>query len=124
MIRDSTVDISCLLFSADQGFAQEGDKPITRFPESMTEMLAYDVVLFGDVDPRQFTDRQLQLVSDFVARKGGGFGMIAGPRWSPLAFRNTPIEAILPVNIAHVQPDDPSATFDQGFRPVLTKEGA
>src|SRR5439155_2543116 len=75
MIRDRTVNISCLLTSADPSFAQEGDPPddktgfpgpIKRFPESIQEMMAYDVVLFGDVDPRQFSDAQLQLVSDFV----------------------------------------------------------
>jgi hypothetical protein len=81
LIRDRTVEVSCLLFSADSGFAQEGNRPITRFPETMPELLAYDVVLFGDVDPRQFTDAQLQLVADFVAKKGGGFGMVAGSRW-------------------------------------------
>jgi uncharacterized membrane protein len=131
MIRDKTVDISCLLTSADQTFAQEGDPPhdgfpgpITRFPESIEELMPYDVILFGDVDPRQFTDRQLQLISDFVSRKGGGFGMVAGSKWSPIAYRNTPIEAILPVNISHVQPEDPTAVYDQGFRPILTKEGA
>ena len=32
MIRDKTVDISCLLTSADPTFRQEGDKPITRVP--------------------------------------------------------------------------------------------
>ncbi len=131
MIRDKTVDISCLLTSADQTFAQEGDPPhegfpgpITRFPESIEELMPYDVILFGDVDPRQFTDRQLQLVSDFVAKKGGGFGMVAGPKWSPLAFRNTPIEAILPVIIARVQTEDPTAVYDQPYRPALTREGA
>ena len=36
----------------------------------------------------------------------------------------TPIEAILPVNITHVQPEDPTSAFDEGFRPVLTKEGS
>ena len=131
MIRDKTVDISCLLTSADQGFAQEGDVahegfpgPLTRFPESIEELMPYDVILFGDVEPRQFTDHQLQLVSDFVSHHGGGFGMIAGPQTTPAAFRNTPIEAILPVNITHVLPEEPTAVFDQGFRPVLTKEGA
>jgi uncharacterized membrane protein len=123
MIRDSTVDISCLLFSADSGFAQEGDKPITRFPESMTEMLAYDVVIFGDVDPRQFTDRQLQLINDFVAKKGGGFGMVSGPKWSPIAYRNTAIEPILPVSISRVAPDE-SVNIAEGWRPFLTREGA
>ena len=48
MIRDKTIDISCLLTSADPTFRQEGDIPITRFPESIEELMSYDVVLFGD----------------------------------------------------------------------------
>lgn len=123
MIRDPSVEISCLLTSADPTFRQEGDKPITRFPESIEELMEYDVVVFGDVDPRQFSDAQLQLVSEFVSKRGGGFGMVAGPRFSPLAYRNTPIEAVLPVNISKVQPDD-GASIAQGFRPVLTRDGA
>ena len=124
MIRDVTVDISCLLTSADPTFVQEGDKPITRFPESIEELMEYDVVLLGDVDPRQFSDAQLQLVQEFVAKKGGGFGMVAGPQFSPLAYRNTPIEPILPVGIQRVQPETSGTSITQGFRPVLTKEGA
>lgn len=123
-IRDKTISVSCLLTSADPSFIQEGTRPIRRFPESMEELLTYDVVLFGDVDPRQFTDAQLQLVSDFVSKKGGGFGMVAGPRWSPQAFRNTPIEALLPVNISHVDASPISASIVDGFRPVLTPAGA
>ena len=123
MIRDKTVDISCLLTSADPNFAQEGDVPIRRFPESIEELRQYDVVLFGDVDPRQFSDAQLQLVSDFVTKWGGGFGMVAGPRWSPQAFRNTAIEPLLPVVISRVETEINPATITQGFRPVLTKEG-
>lgn len=122
MIRDKSVNISCLLTSADPTFAQEGDRPIKRFPESMTELLDYDVVLFGDVDPRQFTDAQLQLVSDFVSKKGGGFGMVAGPRWSPQAYRNTAIEPILPVILSRVDSSD-TRNITQGFRPVLTRDG-
>ncbi|MCC6422549.1 MAG: hypothetical protein IT447_03655 [Phycisphaerales bacterium] len=123
MIRDKTVDISCLLTSADPNFAQEGDRPIRRFPESIGELLDYDVVLFGDVDPRQFSDAQLQLINEFVSKKGGGFGMVAGPRWSPQAWRNTAIEPILPVSIARVEEAD-QGNITQGFRPVLTREGA
>ncbi len=124
MIRDQTVDISCLLTSADPDFRQEGDKPITRFPENMDELMAYDVVLFGDVDPQQqFSDAQLQLVADFVSKKAGGFGMVAGPRFSPQKYRNTAIEPILPVDISRVQIDDARASITSGFRPLLTKEG-
>jgi uncharacterized membrane protein len=123
MIRDRTVDISCLLTSADPTFAQEGDRPIRRFPESIEELAEYDVVLFGDVDPRQFSDSQMQLVADFVNKRGGGFGMIAGPQYSPQAFRNTAIEPLLPVVISRVETEVDPPTITQGFRPVLTKEG-
>jgi uncharacterized membrane protein len=124
MIRDKTMELSCLLTSADPDFRQEGTRPITRFPESINEMMDYDVVIFGDVDPRQFSDAQLQLVSEFVSKKGGGFGMVAGPRFSPQAYRGTPIETILPVNISHTATEEDRGTITEGFRPVLTKEGA
>ncbi|HZN66109.1 MAG TPA: hypothetical protein VFB66_12510 [Tepidisphaeraceae bacterium] len=131
MIRDRTVNISCLLTSADPTFAQEGDPPaegfpgpVRRFPESVEEIMQYDVVLFGDVDPRQFTDTQIALVGEFVSKRGGGFGMVAGPRWSPAAYRNTLIEAMLPVSIARAQPDAPGDVITEGFRPMLTREGA
>ncbi len=125
MIRDKTVDISCLLTSADPSFAQEGDIPIRFFPESMSQLMDYDVVLMGDVDPRQFTDVQLQLIRDFVGQKGGGFGMVAGPRFAPQAYRNTAVEPLLPVSIAHVDSGEARPTaITSGFRPVLTREGA
>jgi uncharacterized membrane protein len=132
MIRDATVNISCLLTSADPTFAQEGDPadqktgfpgPIKRFPESIEEIMKYDVIIFGDVDPRQFTDAQLQLVKDFVSKRGGGFGMVAGPRFSPVAYRNGPLEEVLPVFISRVQEGRP-ASIKEGFRPELTRDGA
>jgi uncharacterized membrane protein len=123
--------VSCLLTSADPLFRQEGsDDPnrpqydnswrITAFPETMDRLLDYDVLVMGDVDPRQFTDAQLQMISDFVSKKGGGFAMVAGPRWSPQGYRNTPIESLLPVIITRTQADEDQASITQGFRPVLT----
>ncbi|HEX4053735.1 MAG TPA: glutamine amidotransferase [Tepidisphaeraceae bacterium] len=135
LLRDKTIKVSCLLTSADPSFRQEGsDDPnrpqhqdswrITAFPESMDQLLDYDVVIMGDVDPRQFTDAQLQMVSDFVSKKGGGFAMVAGPRWSPQSYRNTPIESILPVIITHTEADDERQSITEGFRPVLTRAAA
>ncbi|MGF1632385.1 MAG: hypothetical protein ACFCVE_00920 [Phycisphaerae bacterium] len=125
LMRDPTVEVSLLLTSADPSFRQEGDRPITRFPVNMDELLAYDVVLFGDVDPRQFTDRQLQLVNEFVSTKGGGFGMVAGPRWSPQSFRKTAVEPVLPVDISRTESTAATTgTIGEGFRPVLTTAGA
>ncbi|MGD0541785.1 MAG: VWA domain-containing protein [Tepidisphaeraceae bacterium] len=135
LLRDKTIKVSCLLTSADPSFRQEGsDDPnrpqyqnswrITAFPESMDRLLDYDVVILGDVDPRQFTDAQLQMISDFVSKKGGGFAMVAGPRWSPQSYRNSPIESLLPVIITHTESDDAQSSITQGFRPVLTRAAA
>lgn len=120
MMRDKSIQISTLLTSADSGYAQEGDRPIRFFPQTMDQLLEYDVVLLGDVDPRHFTDTQLQLIRDFVMHKGGGLGMVAGPRYSPQAWRNTPVEQILPVDISTVRAAEEGV---EGFRPLLTSEG-
>ncbi len=124
LIRDKTIAISCLLTSADESFAQEGDIPITRFPETLEELMEYDAVVFGDVDPRQFTDAQLQLVNEFVSRRGGGFGMVAGVRFAPQKFRNTAIEPLLPVDITRVDADAfAHQNVAEGFRLALTEDG-
>jgi len=135
LLRDRTIKVSCLLTSADPSFRQEGsDDPnrpehqnswrITAFPESMDQLLDYDVVIIGDVDPREFTDAQLQMIADFVSKKGGGFEMVAGPRWSPRSYRNTPIESVQPVIITHTQAEDELENITEGFRPVLTRAAA
>jgi uncharacterized membrane protein len=130
LLRDKTFSLSCLLASADFDFLQEGNKPLpssTRdtpghFPDKLEQLMAYDVLVIGDADPRYFSDSQLQLISEFVSR-GGGLMMVAGERWAPQAYRNTPIEALLPITLSHVQPTDPSATLTQGFRPVVSTAG-
>jgi uncharacterized membrane protein len=131
LIRDKSVDVSCLLASADFNFLQEGNKPLPsagknvagHFPDTIDQLMEYDVVVLGDVDPRYFSDSQLQLINEFVNR-GGGFEMVAGERFAPQAYRNTPIEALLPVSLSHVEITDPTVPISQGFRPVVTKVGA
>jgi uncharacterized membrane protein len=125
LIRDKTIECSLLLTSADTKFYQEGDKPITRFPETLEEILAYDVVLIGDVDPRQFTDDQLQLINEFVSRRGGGLGMVAGPLYAPSSYKGTAIEPLLPVDISRTEAErfGGSGTLAQGWRPLVTAEG-
>ena len=143
MIRDKTVNISCLLTSADFRFIQEhtdmaarGEAgkykyfPYSQFPLTLEQLMECDVVLLGDVNPaEQFSDKQLQMIAEFVSKKGGGFGMIAGPHYSPQAYRNTPIESVLPVNIGiyykptRQQQDEADRQATVGFRLEPTQEG-
>jgi hypothetical protein len=125
LLREPTVELSVLLLEADESFVQEGSDPVRRFPDTPEELNQFDVVLFGDVDPRAgwLTHAQTRMLLDFVGNRGGGFGLIAGERWAPHRFVGTGLERLVPVRI------DPSFTgrYDRtlisGFRPQLTPEG-
>lgn len=133
MIREPTINLSCYLQSADPGFTQEHSPqdfsqhlkyfPYREFPTSIEQLQEADVVLFGDVDPRRLSDPQLQLLRQFVEEYGGGFGMIAGERWSPIAYRGTPLQDVLPVNINNLQPDESRGPLTRGYRPIITQAG-
>ena len=97
LMREKTTQISCLLLSADNNFAQEGNLPINHFPDTQAQMDRYDVFLLGDVDPDYFSAAQDKIILRFVGRMGGGFGMIAGHQYAPFAYRNSPLARLLPI---------------------------
>jgi uncharacterized membrane protein len=122
-IREKTVDVSCLLLSADENFAQEGDVPITRFPETEEEMNNYDVLVIGDVDPQFFSPTQRKLIINFVGKKGGGLAWIAGSQFNPDSYKGTELEPLLPI-----VPDDPNSPITtpcdgSPFHMTMTPEG-
>jgi uncharacterized membrane protein len=71
---------------------------IARFPETKDQLINnYDVLIFGDVDPKSLTADQLDNVVEFVNVFGGGFIMIAGRQHAPADYLNTKIRDMLPV---------------------------
>jgi hypothetical protein len=124
-VREETMRVSVLLLEADERFVQEGTEPIRRFPESPEELLRYDVVFFGDVDPRAgwITTAQMDMLLDFVSNEGGGFALIAGERSTPHRFLGTPLEKLIPVRIDPEFLGRYEAPLTTGYRPVLTAEG-
>ena len=70
------------------------------FPAAKEELFAYDVILMGDADPSYMTQSQMQHLAAFVIEKGGGLLFIAGENFNPLAYRGTPMEQLLPIELA------------------------
>jgi len=123
-LRDKRLQLSILLRSADPTLRTD-PRYVFDFPETREEMLAYDLVIFGDVNPDYFTDQQLSLLDEFVRTEGGGFLMVAGRRFSPGAWRGTPVETMLPVEF-EAQPAMPAEAEFSGtatYRLLLTPEG-
>ncbi len=125
LLREPSIISSILLLSADRDFPQEGDEPIRRFPRDQQELNEYDVILFGDVDPRGgwISSTQMELIVDFVNRQGGGFGLIAGERYTPQRFYGTPLERIIPVELGVQRQGEFGEAARAPFRPQLTAAG-
>ena len=102
-----------------------------RFPKTLEELSTYDVVMFSDVGANtmnlpmnvflrlQPTVNKLELVAQYVAN-GGAFVMIGGYLTfqgiqARGAYKNTPIEALLPVELL---PYDDRQEKSAGITPV------
>lgn len=125
LLRDRRVELKCVLFDGDPSISRDPGSPyLDAFPGRREDLFGYDLVVFGDVDPKHFTPAQLELLSEFVSRSGGSFLMLAGRRFSPWSYRDTALERLLPVEFDRVLKEPPgAAVFDRPIRLALTPEG-
>lgn len=123
--RDETIQLSALLLSSDPEYADQDNAAVPVFPTNRDDLFSYDVVILGDVPPGFLTPTQMKNLVDFVTIKGGGLIQIAGQGSAPLAYKGTPIEDLLPVELADARDPTRGAAADDlaAFRPRLTLEG-
>ncbi len=96
--RDRRVELKTVLYEGDASITRGENAPfLERFPPNRDELFRYDLIIFGDVNPRRISATQMQYLNEFVSRFGGAFIMVAGKRYSPREYRGTPIENLLPV---------------------------
>lgn len=119
--KNKTMDLKVLLLDADDEYATQDKSALAHFPIK-EELNNFDVVILGDVDPKhpQLGEANLKNLADFVRERGGGLLTIAGERYSPHAFRRTPLEDVLPIELLAAPPP---AEHPTGYRPQLTTVG-
>jgi len=66
------------------------------FPLTAENLFEYEAIVFGNLSRSFFNDDQLNLLEDFVAKRGGGFLMVGSV---DEAFVDSPIADILPVEL-------------------------
>jgi hypothetical protein len=98
LLRDRRVDLKCVLVEADPDVARAKDSPyLEKFPARKEDLFQYDLVLYGDVDPKAVSAAQLENLSELVSRFGGALVLIAGRRFAPQAYRRGIMDNMLPV---------------------------
>ncbi len=102
--RESSIKSSVLLLAANRRYLQEGDVVLDLLPNSPEEWAEFDAIVLGDLHPQIFTDDQLEQIREHVGVRGGGLIWIGGEGATPLAWRGTPLEDLLPFAIDDAAP--------------------
>jgi hypothetical protein len=124
LMRDRRVDLKCYLVESDPAISRATNSPyIDRFPAQRDELGQFDLVIFGDIDPRRLSPNQLETISYFVSELGGSFVMVAGRKFAPHAYRRTILDRMLPVEFDPVAFSSGDPVADKPIRLELTAAG-
>jgi hypothetical protein len=121
--REKTIVVHVWLQEADPEYAQIDRSGRPGLPLRPDELARYDVIVVGDVNPALVSPTALENLRDFVRQNAGGMVFIAGPRYTPTAFRGTPLEELLPIELSAVRRSDPERVYGEPFRLAPTELG-
>ncbi|MAM45100.1 MAG: hypothetical protein CMJ91_00195 [Planctomycetes bacterium] len=97
--RDEKISLESHLVPAPPRRKLPADFP--RNPEALYE---YDAVILGDVEPGLLEPRIQKSLLEYVRDRGGTLILVAGPDAMPAAWRDTPLEELLPVKLSSPPP--------------------
>lgn len=117
--RDAKVECDELLFHPRMNATGERAES-KAFPTTVEQWAHYDVVLLGDVSSEQLPETAQQSLVEFVRQRGGTLVMIAGQESMPQAYKDQPLESILPVD---ENQDSEWDLPDEGFALQVTEAG-
>jgi uncharacterized membrane protein len=101
---DTNLSVVALQRTADNKFMRigvdDGDELIGGFPSTREELFSYRALVLGSIEAGAFSGDQLQMIADFVDRRGGGLLMLGGARsFGEGGFGGTPVADALPLAI-------------------------
>jgi len=121
--KDKAIELTTVLQEADLEYAELDETAQRVFPVSRGELFAYDVLIFGDVNPSFLSRSVMDNIVAFVEERGGGMVFIAGPRYTPLAYRETPLAKLLPIDLDTATAPPLGAVLEQEFAAQPTRLG-
>jgi len=121
--RDATILLKTVLQEADLEYTEQDRSALRVFPLRREELFEYDVVLFGDVNPAFLSGSVMANLCAFVEQKGGGVVFIAGPRYTPLEYRDTPLADLMPIDFHAGGGPDPGQVVNEPYQVEPTDLG-
>jgi len=125
LFRDSSLRVDAVLTGAAPEVV-ESDQPVEgtqqmlrRLPIREDQLATYDVVIIGDVDPAALGTSMMENLATAIDRSGSGAGLmlVAGPRFMPAAYGQTPLARFLPFSSLQAREmEGVGRTFDASDR--------
>lgn len=97
LIREDSVDASCLLLAVNRRYQQEGNTLLTTLPQRAEQWAPFDVIIIGDLNPELLGRQALADIRKQVGDEGAGLLWLAGPTATPHAWTDTPLADLLPL---------------------------
>ncbi len=114
VVDDKNLHVVSLQRTADNKFLRllvdSPDELRAGFPKTREELFEYRGLILGSVEAGAFSGDQLQMIADFVDRRGGGLLMLGGPRaFGEGGYGGTPVADALPLAIdSRTQASEPA----------------
>ena len=120
---DGNLQVVVLQRTAENKFLRldvdDGDELAAGFPKTREELFRYDGLVLGSVEASFFTYDQLDMISDFVGRRGGGLLALGGRlALAEGGYAGTAVEDVLPVVLEEPAPDPRAAFTELRVRPT------
>ncbi|OFW16219.1 MAG: hypothetical protein A3F70_08805 [Acidobacteria bacterium RIFCSPLOWO2_12_FULL_67_14] len=101
---DKNLQVVVLQRTADNKFSRfevdGADELVGGFPKTREELFSYRALILGSIEAGAFSGDQLQMIADFVDRRGGSLLMLGGARsLSEGGYGGTPVADVLPLAI-------------------------
>jgi len=124
---DKNLLVVTLQRTADNKFMRldgDPDEVVGGFPKTREELFKYRGLILGSVEAAAFSADQLQMIADFVDRRGGGLLMLGGARsFGEGGYGGTPVADALPLAIdPKTRASDPTSILRLHVAP--TRPGA
>ena len=78
-----------------------GDAEAGRLPKGLDGWRKFDVIVIGDLAPESLPDEEVAHLRACVEERGATLVFIAGERYLPLAYAESPLADLLPVSITN-----------------------
>jgi uncharacterized membrane protein len=129
---DKNLEVVALQRTADNKFMrlfgdepEDGEELLGGFPKTREELFKYRGLIIGSVEAGLFSGDQLQMIADFVDRRGGGLLMLGGGRsFGEGGYGGTPVADALPLLIdPRTRASEPGDLTRLQLRPTPAGEG-